>query len=136
MLKFINNLCKNKFLREDNFEKEFSSIIKFEQLINYKHPHSGDTVIHYACKCGNFELLRLIYNRLDPTLSRQYFQISNTDGKNPLHEVNSKNNLSNPNLPIKSFLRHVKTVTSNAFNCWLKILAFQWTVCEKEIGHR
>ena len=90
MLKCINNLCKNKFLRGDDFDKEFSSKINFEQLINYKHPHSGDTVIHYACKCGNLELLRLISNKLGPTLSRQYFQISNTDGKNPLHEVNFK----------------------------------------------
>ena len=126
MLKFINNLCKNKFLREDNFEKEFPSVIDFEQLIKYKHPHSGDTVIHYACKCGNFEFLRLIYNRLGPTLSRQYFQISNTDGKNALHEVNSKNKfISNSNSPTRSFLRHVKTVSSNAFNFSLKILAFQ-----------
>jgi ankyrin repeat protein len=92
MLKLINKLCKSDKLEE---EQDLLQIIQnskevFNDLINFKHPKTNDTLIIYASRCGNFKLLKLIaevYSKYNPINSKDIFKITNNDGKNCLHEA-------------------------------------------------
>jgi hypothetical protein len=95
MLKFINFLCKSTKNLEDCSDFQTLSCqflpkeepIHFDTLINYKHPQSGDNILHYAAKSGNLALLELIANSLDQENLINFFNSPNKDGKNALHEV-------------------------------------------------
>lgn len=96
MLKFINFLCKSTTNSTTSleFEKHSPHIfpgkeskIDFNALISYKHPQSGDNVLHYAAKSGNLALLELIAKNFDQENLKIFFNNTNKDGKNALHEV-------------------------------------------------
>jgi hypothetical protein len=98
MLHLINQICKRKDLTKDIFESiiKSSHIDKIDTNINesikrvldYKHPQTGDNILNYAARTGNLSLLRLIDQEYSSLCSEAYFNYSNNDGKNCLHEVN------------------------------------------------
>lgn len=96
MLKFINFLCKTITNSSTSFDLETLSLkfqtkdepkIDFDILINYRHPQSGDNILHYAAKTGNLTLLELIAKKFDQENLKIFFNNPNKDGKNALHEV-------------------------------------------------
>lgn len=96
MLKFINFLCKSITNSSTSLEFEKhsprffpgeESQLDFDALISYKHPQSGDNVLHYAAKSGNLTLLELIAKKFDQENMKIFFNNPNKDGKNALHEV-------------------------------------------------
>ena len=100
MLHLINILCKTAF--NTNSKNEFEDILQAEKfnfnsnvyddlinsLIHYKHPRTGDTILNYASRCGNVNLIKMIYENYVKT--ENFLDFSNNDGKNALHEVNRR----------------------------------------------
>lgn len=54
MLRKINSLCKNYNI--SSLDKQ-----NLNELIDYKEKQTGDNILIYAARCGNLNLLRLLY---------------------------------------------------------------------------
>ncbi len=106
MLHLINSLCKNnnlnnqqdfetflveKFNQENKSNSNKNLIETIKSLISYKHPQTGDTILNYAARFGNANLIKLIYEHYTEFHPNQFLNSCNNDGKNGLHVVLFKN---------------------------------------------
>ena len=110
MLQLVNYLCKETeaFENKDSFSKfllqkatqlniassdsaNLAPVV--QELCNYKHEKTGDSLINYAARCGNLRLLKFLFDdfELIPGTrdKSKLFNSTNNDGKNGLHEVSS-----------------------------------------------
>ena len=95
MLNLINSLCKNINLNNKQDFETFLAATKsspnltetIKSLISYKHPQTGDTVLNYAARFGNVNLINQIYENYVQFDPNQFLNSCNNDGKNGLHEA-------------------------------------------------
>ncbi|CAG5132852.1 unnamed protein product [Candidula unifasciata] len=60
----------------------FKALPDAKSVLNIRHPRSGDTAMHIACRCGSIAVLKYFLNDLQAST-----EVVNADGKRPLHDA-------------------------------------------------
>ena len=99
MLHLVNALCKAStgletktefeafLLKQNPIKAHPDDLVK--SLFAFKHSQTGDTVLNFAARCGNVELIRMLCENYGDLCPKNFLDYSNNDGKSALHEVNA-----------------------------------------------